>query len=165
MKGKLPMSQKSHLRRMYLYYCYRLGVFKKHPQSPAKMHLLLREDLKNLDKYTQEIKLLHTYRIDTDVQLLSFQGQKKQELERLSGQRKMLRNKLRRMTDPEQIESIKKQIEQLTKTMTKTRKEIRLCDDIYSRSAEIARKLKIIHRDEAEQRKEDLEYGYQRASR
>ena len=76
LKGKLPKGRKSRLRRMYLYYCYRLGVFKKHPQSPARMHFLLREDLKNLDKYTREIRLLHTYRIDTDVQLLSFQAEK-----------------------------------------------------------------------------------------
>jgi hypothetical protein len=75
LKGKFPRRQKSHFRRMYLYYCYRLGVFQKHPQSSAKMHFLLREDLRNLDKYTREIRLLHTYRLDTDVQLLHFRNQ------------------------------------------------------------------------------------------
>ena len=165
LRGSLPKSRKSHLRRMYLYYCYRLGVFKKHPQSPARMHFLLREDLKDLDKYTREIRMLHTYRIDTDVQLLSFQEGKQQELDQLSDQRQVLRNKLRSITDPEQTESTKKQIEQLTKSITKNRKEIKLCDDIYTRSAEIARKLEIIHKDEAEHRREELQHGYQRASR
>ena len=129
------------------------------------MHFLLREDLKDLDKYTREIRMLHTYRIDTDVQLLSFQEGKQQELDQLSDQRQVLRNKLRSITDPEQTESTKKQIEQLTKSITKNRKEIKLCDDIYTRSAEIARKLEIIHKDEAEHRREELQHGYQRASR
>ena len=165
LKGKLPKVRKSRLRRMYLYYCYRLGVFKKHRQSPARMHFLLREDLKDLDKYTREIRLLHTYRIDTDVQLLSFQTEKQQDLDSLIAQRQKLRNKLRRMTDPEQIEATKEQIEQLTKTITQTRKEVKLCGDIYTRSAEIARKLEIIHRDESERRKEEMQYGYQRTGR
>ena len=165
LKGKLPKGRKSHLRRMYLYYCYRLGVFKKHPQSPAQMHFLLREDLKNLDKYTREIRLLHTYRIDTDVQLLSFQAEKQKELEHLTDQRQKLRNKLRRITEPEQIKATKGQIEALTKTITKTRKEVKLCGDIYTRSAEIARKLEIIHRDESELRKEEMQHGYQRTGR
>ena len=165
LKGKLPKGRKSRLRRMYLYYCYRLGVFKKHPQSPAQMHFLLREDLKNLDKYTREIRLLHTYRIDTDAQLLSFQAEKQQHLDSLIAQRQKLRNQLRRMTDPEQIEATKEQIEQLTKAITQTRKEVKLCGDIYTRSAEIARKLEIIHRDESQRRQEELQYGYQRTGR
>ena len=43
---------------------------------------------------------------------------------------------------------------------TSMRKEIRLCDDIYTRSAEIARKLEIIHKDEAKHRREELQHGY-----
>ena len=109
--------------------------------------------------------MLHTYRIDTDVQLLSFQAEKQKELERLTDQRQKLRNKLRRMTDPEQIKATKGHIEVLTQTITKVRKEVKLCGDIYTRSAEIARKLEIIHRDESELRKEEMQYGYQRTGR
>ena len=86
-------------------------------------------------------------------------------MDSLIAQRQKLRNKLRRMTDPEQIEATKAQIEALTKSITKTRKEVKLCDDIYARSAEIARKLEIIHRDESELRKEEMQYGYQRTGR
>ena len=109
--------------------------------------------------------MLHTYRIDTDVQLLSFQAKKQQKLEWLTDQRQKMRNRLRHMTDPEQIEATKEQIEVLTKTITKTRKEVKLCGDIYTRSAEIARKLEIIHRDESELRKEERQHGYQRTGR
>ena len=126
LKGKLSQRQKGHLRRLYYYYCYRLGVFKKHPQSSAKMHFLLREDLRNLDKYTQEIKLLHTYRLDTDVQLFAFQGQKQQQVDNLICQRQALRNKLRRMKDTGQIELVKHDISALSREIAAARREVRL---------------------------------------
>lgn len=164
LKGKLPRKQKGHLRRLYYYYCYRLGVFKKHPQSSAKMHFLLREDLQNLDKYTQEIKLLHTYHLDTDVQLSAFQGQKQQQMEGLIRQRQALRNKLRRMKDTGQIELVKQDISVLSREIAAARREVRLCSDIQQRSIQMAENLKIIRRDE-QHRREELEHGHQRTSR
>lgn len=164
LKGKLSQRQKGHLRRLYYYYCYWLGIFKKHPQSSAKMHFLLREDLRNLDKYTQEIKLLHTYRLDTDVQLSAFQGQKQQQVDNLICQRQALRNKLRRMKDTGQIELVKQDISALSREITAARREVRLCSDIQQRSVEMAEKLKNIHREE-QHRKEELQYGHQRTGR
>lgn len=165
LRGKLPRKQKVHLRRMYLYYCYRLGVFQKHPQSTAKMHFLLREDLRNLDKYTQEVRLLHTYRLDTVVQLSAFQAQQQARLDRLIGQRQQLRNKLRRTTESVQIESLKGEISNLSKQISAIRREVRLCNDIQQRSIQMAEKLKIIRRDEQMQRREELQHGHQRTGR
>ncbi len=164
LKGKLPQKQKGHLRRLYLYYCYRLGVFKKHPQSTAKMHFLLREDLRNLDKYTQEIKLLHTYHLDTDVQLSAFQGKKQQQLEALIRQRQKLRNQLRRCSNEDSAAAIKAEISGLSAEIAAARREVRLCSDIQQRSIQMAENLKIIRRDE-QHRREELEHGHQRTSR
>ena len=164
LKGKLPQRQKGHLRRLYYYYCYRLGVFKKHPQSSAKMHFLLREDLRNLEKYTQEIKLLHTYHLDTDVQLSAFREQKQQQMEGLVRQRQALRNKLRLMKDTGQIELVKQDISALSREIAAARREVRLCSDIQQRSIQMAENLKIIRRDE-QHRREELEHGHQRTSR
>lgn len=163
MKGTMPQKQKSHFRRMYLYYCYRLGVFPKYPQSTAKMHFLLREDLRNLDKYTQEIKLLHTYQIDTAVQLSAFQEEKQASMDCLTQRRQKLRNRLRHMTDAIQQEPIKQQISDLTKQITAIRKEVKLCNDIAAHAKEIPEKLRRIQRDA--QRKEELQHGHQRTGR
>lgn len=164
LKGKLPQKQKGHLRRLYLYYCYRLGVFNKYPQSTVKMHFLLREDLRNLDKYTQEIKLLHTYRIDTDVQLTAFQTKKSQVISELSAQRQKLRNQLRRCSKGDSAAAIKAEISGLSAEIAAARREVRLCSDIQQRSIQMAENLKIIHRDER-CRKEELEHGHQRTGR
>jgi hypothetical protein len=163
LKGKFPRKQTSHLRRMYLYYCYRLGVFKKHPQSTAKMHFLLREDLRDLDKYTQEIRLLHTYRIDTDVQLSAFQAEQQQNLDSLIGQRNKLRNRLRRPPSEEAATRTRQEIAALSKEISTVRQEVKLCNDIQARSKSMAEKLQIIHHDE--RRKEELMHGHQRTGR
>jgi hypothetical protein len=162
LKGKFPRRHKSHLRRMYLYYCYRLGVFKKHPQSTAKMHFLLREDLRNLDKYTQEIRLLHTYRLDTDVQLSAFQEEQQQVLDGLIERRKRLRNRLRRPPSEEAATRTRQEIAALSKEISTVRQEVKRCNDIQARSKSMAEKLQIIHRDE---RKEELLHGHQRTGR
>ena len=128
------------------------------------MHFLLREDLRNLDKYTQEIKLLHTYHLDTDVQLSAFQGQKQQQLDTLIRQRQALRNKLRRMKDTGQIELVKQDISVLSREIAAARREVRLCSDIQQRSIQMAENLKIIRRGE-QHRREELEHGHQRTSR
>jgi hypothetical protein len=163
LKGKFPRKQTSHLRRMYLYYCYRLGVFKKHPQSTAKMHFLLREDLRDLDKYTQEIRLLHTYRIDTDVQLSAFQAEQQQNLDSLIGQRNKLRNRLRRPPSEEAATRTRQEIAALSKEISTVRQEVKLCNDIHARSKSMAEKLQIIRHDE--RRKEELMHGHQRTGR
>lgn len=163
LKGSYPQKRKSHFRRMYLYYCYRLGVFPQHPQSTAKMHFLLREDLRNLNKYTQEIKLLHTYQIDTVVQLSAFQEEKQASMDSLVQQREKLRNRLRRMTDAAQQEPIKQQISALTKEITAARKEVRLCNDIAAHAKEMPDKLHRIQKDAP--RKEEPEHGHQRTGR
>ena len=164
LKGKLPRKQKSHLRRLYYYYCYRLGVFKKHPQTNAQMHFLLREDLRNLDKYTQEIKLLHTYHLDTDVQLSAFQKEKTQAISELSARRQKLRNKLRRCSNGDSAAAIKAEISSLSAEIAAARREVRLCSDIQQRSIQMAENLKIIRRGE-QHRREEFEHGHQRTSR
>ena len=167
LRGKYPRKKKSSLRRLYYYYCYRLGLFKKHPQSTSKMHFLLREDLRNLDKYTEEIKLLHAYRIDTDVQLSAFQKEKQHSLDNLMEQRKSLRNQLRRTTDEVQIETVRQDISRITKSISAVRKEVKLCKDIQQRSVQMTEKLKVIHKDEQElyRRKEENSRGYQWSGR
>ena len=161
LKGKLPRRQKGHLRRLYYYYCYRLGVFKKHPQSTARMHFLLREDLRRLNNYTQEIRLLHTYHIDTAVQLSAFQEEKSQAISQLSAQRQKLRNQLRRCSEEETASRIKLEISGLSAEIAAARREVSVCENIKKHAEEMAEKIPKIQRDETEKRKEDRTYGHQ----
>ena len=159
----MPKHKKPHLRRLYLYYCYRLGVFSKHPQSSRKMHFLLREDLRHLDNYTQEIRLLHTYHLDTDVQLSAFLEHREGEIKALTRQRNRLYTQHRRETEPEKAAEIQLEIDRLTSEMKPLRREVRLCKQIQTRSIHMTETLEKIQT--TTQDKEVQPHGYQRTGR
>jgi len=160
MRGSLPKKQ-PHLRRLYFYYCYRLGVFKKHPQSPQKLHFLLREELRYLDRYNRELRFLHDNHILTDVQLQALQEQKEQELEPLVSRRRKLKYKLKKATEPEGTARIQAEMDTLSQRMATLRTDIRMCKNIIERSREMAVKLEKIRTEEASRLMEETQPEYQ----
>ena len=120
------------------------------------MHFLLREDLRHLDNYTQEIRLLHTYHLDTDVQLSAF-------LERREGEIKVLTRQRNRETEPEKAAKIQHEIDRLTSEMKPLRREVRLCKQIQTRSIHMTETLERIQI--TTQDKEVQPHGYQRTGR
>jgi hypothetical protein len=162
MKGTFPKKQQPYLRRLYFYYCYRLGVFKKHPQQPQEMHFLLREELRYLDRYNQELRFLHENHILTDVQLQALQNQREQELEPLVSRRRKLKYQLKKATEPEEATKIQEEMDALSRRMAVLRGDIRMCKSIMERSRGMAEKLECIRRDEAG-REMEIQQKYQRA--
>ena len=163
MKGSFPQKQQPYLRRLYFYYCYRLGVFKKHPQQPQKMHFLLREELRYLDRYNRELRFLHENHILTDVQLTALQVQKEQELEPLISRRRKLKYQLRKGPEPEEAAQIQAEMDALSQRMASLRGDIRMCKNILERSRGMAEKMERIRRDETSRQMEIQQWGYQRA--
>ena len=162
MKGTFPEKQQPYLRRLYFYFCYRLGVFKKHPQSPQKMHFLLREELRYLDRYNRELRFLHNNHILTDVQLQAMQAQKEKELEPMVTRRRKLKYQLKKVTEPGEAAQIQAEMDVLSQRMAVLRGDIRMCKNILERSREMAEKLECIRRDEAG-REMEIQQKYQRA--
>ena len=164
MKGTFPKKQQPYLRRLYFYYCYRLGVFKKRPQSLQKMHFLLREELRYLDRYNRELQFLHDNHILTDVQLNALREQKEQELEPLVARRRKLKYQLKKETEPEEAATIQAEMDTLSHRMAALRGDIRMCKNILERSRGMAEKLERIRAEEANrQQMEKKEQRYQRS--
>ena len=161
MRGTLPKKQQPHLRRLYFYYCYKLGVFKKHPQSPEKMHFLLREELRYLENYNRELRFLHDNHILTDVQLQALQNQREQELAPLVSQRRKLKYQLKKETEPEEATRIQEEIDALSRRMTALRADIRMCKNIMERSRGMAEKMERIRTEETNQQMDERQQGYQ----
>ena len=160
-KGPLLKRQQPYLRRLYFYYCYRLGVFKKHPQSPEKMHFLLREELRHLDRYNRELRFLHDNHILTDVQLNALRVQKEQELEPLVSRRRKLKYQLKKATEPEETAKIQAETDALSQRMAALRGNIRMCKNIMERSRGMAEKMERIRAEEANRRMEERQREYQ----
>lgn len=157
-----PRKAKGSLYNLYLYYCYRLGAFDKPEQNKReynRMHYLLREDLINAEKYSQEARLLGKHHIDTAEQLFSYKASLEERITALTSARKDLRNKLRRVSTTEvELTTVKANIAQISDELKSLRKELSLCDDIAERSHILERNVEQIAADEErEQEKSNKE--------
>lgn len=133
-----PKREKPHgLYTLYLYYCYLLGELPKTIPESREAYDYLKDDIRKMQMYSNEAKLLGKYRIDTTEQLSLFTAGKSAAFKSVAIERKKLRNKLRRMTDTETMQPIKEQISVLSAKLSEIRKEMKLCEDVAERSGAI----------------------------
>ena len=130
-----PRKRTTKIYRLYLYYCYQLGILPKgttyHPASPQ-----LRADLRHLDDIDRQTRYLASHNIETVVELLADRSAKEAQLESLVDQRTKLQNKIRRAS-PEQKILLRKEKAEVTARITALRKDIRDSKEIEQRTLEI----------------------------
>ncbi|MFT9055965.1 MAG: relaxase/mobilization nuclease, partial [Ethanoligenens sp.] len=158
--GCLKTARKmSGLRALYFTYLYKMGVLpKKRVPSPKQVYFLFREDIRKMQNITQETRLLCKYHIDTGEQLSSFMDGKTSEIISLYATRKHLRYQARSIRDEEKLSGIKSDISALSEKMGILRREVRLCEDIERRSAEMKVKLRKEAESKNPERKEKKPY-------
>ena len=88
------------------------------PLSPA-----MRAEVRKLDQYLEEYKLLCDHRIKSPKELLSFQEGLTTRISELEEQRYALRLKLRRVKSPEEEAALKERCKEITKEITPLRRE------------------------------------------
>ena len=99
------------------------------PLSP-----LLREEVRKLDKYIEDYKLLCDCHIDTAEELFAFRENVDAQLEELKQEREHIRNKIRRAPEAEKAE-LKLAAKAVTAKMEPLRKQQRIAKRIAERSA------------------------------
>ena len=132
------------LRALYFRYCYELHIIVKHPASVKRVSFLLREDVKKMERYIAQTRLLGREGIDTGQQLEAYQNSLEDRMEQLTQQRRELRNRLKAATrtgNGEAIDRLKPQIADLSAQIAVARKEIGLCSEIRERSKQVERNL------------------------
>ena len=90
----------------------------QHPLSPA-----MRAEVRKLDQYLEEYKLLCDRHIESPKELLSFQAGLTAKISELEEQRYALRLKLRRVKSPEEEAALKERCKEITKEITPLRRE------------------------------------------
>ena len=105
-----------------------LAENKNLPLSP-----LLREEVRKLDKYIEDYKLLCDCHIDTAEELFAFQENMGAQIEELTQEREHIRNKIRRASESEKTE-LKLQAKTVTQKMEPLRKQQRIAKRIAERS-------------------------------
>ena len=98
------------------------------PLSP-----LLREEVRKLDQYIEDYKLLCDCHIDTAEELSAFREDIDAQINQLEKQREHIRNRIRRAPEAEKGD-LKKQANAITSQITPLRKQIKIADRIMARS-------------------------------
>ena len=144
-------------RALYYHYCYLLGFFpQKKPKCNKRVHYLLREDLMKMDVISEEAKLLARCQIDTAEQLSSYHSELEAQIDTMTAKRTALYKSQRTVAvknDTEKLAAVKAEAYALSKELKRLRKEVRLCEDIATRSGAIMEK--VIKAEEFEQEKEE----------
>ena len=143
----------SHIYRLYLYYCYQLGILPKHadykPNSP-----FLREELRKLDQYDRETRFLGETGIETMDELQAYILEKQSTLDQLTAERTSIQNKMRR-ADPGTKESLRQQKTEKTASITTLREQLKLAKSVEARSFYMQETLDLVYDNELKQRERE----------
>ena len=145
----------THIYRLYLYYCYQLGILPKgttyKPNSP-----FLREELRKLDQYDRETHFLSETHIETMDELQSFIADTQKNLDQLTAERTTIQNKMRR-ADPETKESLRQQKTEKTASITILREKLKLAKSVEARSFHMQKTLDLVYDNEIRHRQQERE--------
>ena len=125
---------------LYLYYCYLLNVF---PQKHPKQYLpySIRQDIKKLNEYSEQIRFMSTNKIETKEDLDNFTKTNYEEYKNLIGKRENLWKRYHRAKTEEDKSEILAEINSIQPTIRDLRKYDKYCKDIKARSESIQNNL------------------------
>ena len=113
-----PARKATGFRALYYHYCYLLGIFPRNKRRlTRRVPPALREELLRGERFSQEVRLLSRYKIDTVEQLEAHQGKVKAVLDERISQRASLYRQFLTVgvqSDPERKDRVKQEISTLT---------------------------------------------------
>ena len=105
-----------------------LSENKSVPLSPQ-----LREEVRKMDQYAEDTRLLCKYHIGTAEELSAFREETIQKIHALVQERNGIYNKIRRATEPEKTQ-LKEQAKAISQQISPLRKKLKCADRIWDRS-------------------------------
>lgn len=148
-KGNMQIMRKiTGFRALYIRYFYLLGgrpqyaIPSQRPLTNKQILFIFREDIRKMHKLTAELKLLGRNRIDTAEQLSLYKDSVTEQIAELTDRRQKLRYKTRKAKDEPTVTALKGEVADLSKQLGALRREVKLCDSITARTAEMKQKIK-----------------------
>ena len=164
-------------RALYIRYFYLLGgrpqwqIRTQKRPTPKQVMFIFREDIRKMRELSAEMKLLGANFIDSAEQLLSHKDKLTAQIAAITEARQKLRYKLRSAKEEPVIADLKSEIAACSAELIGLRREMKLCDKISARTADIKEKIRIaaVRAKEQEpiksQAKEEKAYGIFRGRR
>lgn len=141
---------KNSFRGLYLHYCYLLGVVQKNPHPHYSV--ALRAEIRKLEEYSQQAKLLCREQIDTAEQLQVFVEKTQEQLPALVKERERVYKQISRCEDESRLPELIQRRDALTETIGKLRKDLRNSRAVMERSRNVLQKIQIISEHVREER-------------
>ena len=147
--GNIKKAKKiTGIKALYFHYMYRMGIIPKNVPSRRKVHFIFKEDLRYMDRITEETTFLCKKKINTIEDMENYESEISNKIEKLVKERRCLYNKVKRYRNLERKEMIQKDIETISKEIKDYRKEVKLCEGIKQRSLKIKDKLQTVKEQE-----------------
>ena len=138
---------------LYYYYCYLLKVYQKKNLN-YKLTPKMREEVKKMDKYSEKIRFLCKYRIETLRDIDNVKENKQEEMKKLLNTRNRLYYKRQKLDNEGEKDVVTKEIISVTSVIEKVRKEIRRCDEVCNNVPKMKDQIKEIDDKEKKKMKE-----------
>lgn len=126
---------------LYYYYCYLLKVYPKKNLN-YKLTPKMRAEVKKMNKYSEQIRFICKYKLETINDIENLKEQKKEELQNTLNTRNRLYYKRKKLDNESEKDVITKEIISVTSVVQKIRKEIKLCDEVGDNSRKMKEKIK-----------------------
>lgn len=149
-KMRLFAAGKGSFLGLYLHYCYLLGVVKKNPHPHYST--ALRAEIRKLEEYSQQAKLLCHEQIDTAEQLQVFVEKTQEQIPALVKERERVYKQISRCKDENLLPKLVQHRDSLTEAIGKLRKDLRNARAVMERSGNVLQKTKIISEHVREER-------------
>ncbi len=140
---------------LYYYYKFLLGLYPKR-NIQHKLTSEMREEVKKMDKYSERIRFLCKYKIETLSDIDNVKEKKQEELKKILNIRNRLYYKRQKLDNENEKEDITKEIIDITSVLTKLRKEIKLCDEIFCNTPKMKEQIKEMDKQEQEKERQKI---------
>ena len=134
---------------LYYYYCYLLKVYPKKNLN-YKLTSKMRAEVKKMDKYSEQIRFICKYKLETINDIDNLKEQKQKELQKILNTRNRLYYKRQKLDNETEKDVVTKDIISVTSVIYKIRKEIKLCDEVGDNARKMKEQIK-----EMEERKQE----------
>lgn len=115
---------------LYYYYKFLLGLYPKRNMQ-HKLTPEMREEVKKMNRYSEKIRFLCKYKLETLDNVDELKAKKLREKQDILNARNRLYYKRQKLDNESEKDSVTKEIIEVTSVLAKVRKEIKLCDEIY----------------------------------
>ena len=138
---------------LYYYYKYLLKLYTK-KNIQYKLTPEIRAEVKEMDEYSERIRFLCRYKIETMSDVDNVKEKKQEEMQKILNIRNRLYYKRQKLENESEKDSVTKEIIDVTSALQKVRKEIKLCDEIYDNVPKMKEQLKELDDKEKQKIKE-----------